>query len=114
MGMGDEMEYLKHGAQLILENLWWMVAAMAGRLMFHGHEAQAGRRRFWGRELPFEIVVASGMGLIGYSACAWLDLPGPVSAGVIGAIGYLGPRAIDTLFERIVERIGKAAEEKTK
>lgn len=81
-------------------HFWWIVAGLAGRLMFHGREAQAGRRRFWGRELPFELLIAIGMGLVGYSSCAWLHLDGPVSAGVVSAIAYLGPRAIDTLFER--------------
>lgn len=84
-------------------HIWWIVAALGGRLLFHSREAQAGRRRFWGRELPFELLVAVGMGLIGYSLCAWLDLAGPVSAGVISAVAYLGPRAIDTLFDRATE-----------
>lgn len=81
-------------------HFWWIVAAFAGRMLFHSREAQAGRRHFWGRELPFELVIAVVMGLIAFSLCAWLDLTGPVSAGVISAVAYLGPRAIDTLFER--------------
>lgn len=84
-------------------HFWWIVAAIAGRLLFHSREAQAGRRHFWGRELPFELVIAVVMGLIAFSLCAWLDLTGPVSAGVISAVAYLGPRAIDTLFERALE-----------
>lgn len=103
------MEHLKHGALVILENLWWLLAATVGRMMFHGREAQAGRRKFWGRELPFELLIAIGMGLIGYSACAWLSLSGPVSAGAISATGYLGPRAIDTLFERFTKAWEKKA-----
>ena len=81
--------------------LWWILAGATGRLMFHTREAQAGRRKFWGRELPFELAVAVGMGLIGYSVCAYFKLDGPVSAGVVSAIAYLGPRALDTLFERL-------------
>ena len=84
-------------------HIWWIFAAMGGRLLFHSREAQAGRRPFWGRELPFELVIALAMGLIAFSLCAWLDLTGPVSAGVISAVAYLGPRAIDTLFERAME-----------
>lgn len=82
------------------QHFWWIAAGVAGRLMFHGREAQAGRRHFWGRELPFELLIAIGMGLVGNAVCAWLKIAGPDSAGVISAIAYLGPRAIDTLFER--------------
>lgn len=84
-------------------HFWWIVAGLAGRLLFHTREVQAGRRCFWGRELPFELLVAVGMGLIGYSLCAWLKLDGPVSAGVVSAVAYLGPRAIDTLFDRALD-----------
>ncbi len=79
---------------------WWIVAGIAGRLMFHGREAQAGRRKFWGREMPFELLIAVAMGLVGSSLCAWLALDGAVSSGVVSAVAYLGPRAIDTLFDR--------------
>lgn len=82
------------------KHFWWIVAGIAGRLLFHTREVQAGRRCFWGRELPFELVIAIAMGLIGYSLCSWLELTGPVSAGVISAVAYLGPRAIDTMFDR--------------
>lgn len=94
------MEYLRDAALAFFEHLWWLFAAAVGRMMFHSREVQAGRRRFWGRELLIELPIAIGMGLVGHSLCAWLALPGAVSAGLISAIGYLGPRAIDTLFER--------------
>lgn len=85
----------------ISNKFWWITAGAVGRLMFHSREAQAGRRKFWGRELPFELIVAVSMGLIGYSFCAYFKLEGPVSAGVVSAVAYLGPRALDTLFERL-------------
>jgi hypothetical protein len=87
--------------ETVSNKFWWIMAGVIGRLMFHSREAQAGRRSFWGRELPFELVVAVSMGLIGYSVCAYFKLEGPVSAGVVSAIAYLGPRALDTLFERL-------------
>ena len=97
---GPFVENFRHVLSAIFDSVWWFLAAAVGRMMFHSREAQAGRRRFWGRELPFELVIAFGMGLPAYSVCAWLDLTGGQSAGLISAIGYLGPRAIDTLFER--------------
>lgn len=89
--------------EAVSRHFWWIIAAVGGRLLFHSREAQAGRRHFWGRELPFELLIAVVMGLIAFSLCAYLDLTGPVSAGVISAVAYLGPRALDTLFERAME-----------
>lgn len=86
--------------EAVRSQFWWIMAGMAGRLMFHTREAQAGRRRFWGRELPFELIIAVAMGLIGYAVGEYLELSGPVTAGLISALSYLGPRAIDTLFDR--------------
>ena len=90
------------------ENLTWIFVSIVGRLMFHGREAQAGRRRFWGRELPFELIVAVGMGMIGNALCAYLKLDGAVSIGVVSAVAYLGPRAIDTFFDRATAKGTKA------
>ncbi len=92
---------MSHWIESIRENGVWILAGLVGRMMFHAREAQAGRRTFWGRELPFELMLAIGMGLVGYSACAWFELNGPISAGVISAIAYLGPRAIDTAWDRL-------------
>lgn len=82
----------------------WLAPGMVGRMMFHSREVQAGRRRFWGRELPFETAIAVGMAMIGNSIAAYLHLPGPVAAGLIGAISYLGPRFIDTVGASILDR----------
>lgn len=82
------------------EHFWWIVAGLFGRLMFHSREAQAGRRRFWGRELPFELLLAVGMGMIGNAICAYFGIVPEAAAGVVSAVAYLGPRAIDTLFDR--------------
>lgn len=87
-----------------LAKAWPLGAGVIGRLMFHTREAQAGRRRFWGRELLFELPMAVGMSLIGYSLSQWLALPGPVAAGVIGALAYLGPRAIDAAWDKAAQR----------
>mgnify|MGYP002882526481 CR=1 FL=1 len=98
--MGDWFER----AFAALANAWPLGAGLLGRLMFHTREAQAGRRRFWGRELLFELPMAIGMSLIGYSLGEWLSLPGAVSAGMIGALAYLGPRAIDAAFDKAAAR----------
>lgn len=87
--------------ELLRTHVWWIVAGMTGRLMFHSREAQAGRRRFWGRELPFELFLAIGMGMAGNSLCAYFAIAGAASAGVVSTVAYLGPRALDVLFDRL-------------
>lgn len=99
--MGHDLgDYLSGLLESLRPHFWWIVAGIGGRMMFHSREAQAGRRRFFGRELPFELFMAIGMGLIGYSCCAWFKLDGAVSAGAVSAVAYLGPRAIDVMFDR--------------
>lgn len=90
------------------DHLWWLAAGLVGRIMFHTREAQAGNRRFWGRELPFELLVAVGMGMIGYAICSYFKIDGAASAGVVSAVAYLGPRAIDTMFESTAVKGTKA------
>lgn len=77
-----------------------LAAALVGRLMFHSGEVRARRRRFFGPELLWELPVAIGMAIIGEAFCAWAELTQPVSTGVIAALAYLGPRGVQTAFDR--------------
>lgn len=94
---------MKEVAEAAANNGWWVAPGIIGRMMFHSREVQAGRRRFWGRELPFEMLIALGMGMIGYSVGVYWQFPGPVTAGIISTIAYLGPRFIDTAAARGLE-----------
>ena len=42
-----------------------LIGAFTGRLMYHSGEVKLGRRRFFGKELLWEIPVAIGMAIIG-------------------------------------------------
>jgi hypothetical protein len=42
-----------------------LIGAFTGRLMYHSGEVKLGRRRFFGKELLWEIPVAVGMAIIG-------------------------------------------------
>ncbi|WP_257556393.1 phage holin family protein [Sphingobium sp. CFD-2] len=95
---------MKDLADAAANNGWWLAPGIVGRLMFHSKEVQAGRRRFWGREMLPETFIAVGMAMIGNALGTYWDLPGPVSAGLIGALSYLGPRFIDTAGANILER----------
>ena len=106
---GKELD-MKEVVDAAANNGWWLAPGVIGRMMFHSREVQAGRRRFWGKDLPFELLIAIGMSMIGYSLSVYLGLAGTVAAGLIGAIAYLGPRFIDTagasLFDWFKQRKG--------
>ncbi|SOC22201.1 LydA family holin superfamily III, partial [Rhodobacter sp. JA431] len=46
-------------------------AAFAGRLMWHSTEVRSGRRRFFGRELLWELPIAIGMAIIGEAVASY-------------------------------------------
>ena len=75
-----------------------LLGAFAGRLMFHATEVKRGKRRFFGRELVWELPIAIGMAIIGEGAAAYFDLPPTVSTGLIAALAYLGPRGAEVLL----------------
>ena len=69
-----------------------LLGAFIGRLMFHSGEVKLGKRRFFGKELLWEIPVAIGMAIIGEAAASYLGLAQPVSTGLVATLAYLGPR----------------------
>lgn len=75
-----------------------LIGAFTGRLMYHSGEVKLGRRRFFGKELLWEIPVAIGMAIIGEAAAGYLGLGQPVSTGVVATLAYLGPRGAEALL----------------
>jgi hypothetical protein len=75
-----------------------LFGAAAGRLMWHSNEVRKLNRRFFGKELIWELPIAVGMAIIGESASAWLGLDQPIRTGLIAALAYLGPRGAEILF----------------
>ena len=75
-----------------------LIGAFTGRLMWHSGEVKLGRRRFFGKELLWEIPVAVGMALIGEAAARYIGLSQPVSTGFVATLAYLGPRGAEALL----------------
>ncbi len=75
-----------------------LIGAFTGRLMWHSGEVKLGRRRFFGKELLWEIPVAIGMAIIGEAVSSYLGLTQPVSTGVVATLAYLGPRGAEALL----------------
>ncbi|WP_444452579.1 phage holin family protein [Rhodobacter capsulatus] len=90
----------------VIDALWGgaittLAAALAGRLMWHSTEVRARRRRFFGRELLWELPVAIGMAIIGEAVAAYFGLSRTVTTGVIASLSYLGPRGAEALLRQI-------------
>ncbi|MDP7150214.1 MAG: phage holin family protein [Paracoccaceae bacterium] len=75
-----------------------LIGAFTGRLMWHSGEVKLGNRRFFGKELLWEIPVAVGMALIGDAAANYIGLTQPVSTGFVATLAYLGPRGAESLL----------------
>lgn len=75
-----------------------LIGALVGRLMWHSGEVKLGKRKFFGRELLWEIPVAVGMAMIGDAAATYIGLTQPVSTGFVATLAYLGPRGAETLI----------------
>ncbi|WP_457662869.1 phage holin family protein [Sinorhizobium medicae] len=92
-------------ALIELFNAWFggaattMIGALVGRLMWHTNEVRKMRRKFFGKELFWEIPIAVGMAFIGAALASWLALEQPMASGLI-ALAYLGPRGSEVLFMR--------------
>jgi hypothetical protein len=81
-----------------------LIGAFTGRLMWHSGEVKLGNRRFFGKELLWEIPVAVGMALIGEAAARYIGLSQPVSTGFVATLAYLGPRGAEALLTTWIGR----------
>nr|WP_244563964.1 phage holin family protein [Ensifer aridi] len=76
-----------------------MIGALVGRLMWHTNEVRKMRRKFFGKELLWEMPIAVGMG---EALASWLALEQPMATGLIAALAYHGPRGPEIRFMRLV------------
>ncbi len=96
----------KYNSLVELLNAWFggafttLIGACVGRFMWHAQEVRKMRRKFFGRELLWEMPIAIGMALIGEGLASWLQFGQPASTGLIAALAYLGPRGAEVLFMR--------------
>lgn len=81
---------------------WFAVVFFAalGRLIWHAEEVKRGNRQFWSRALALDMIIACGMGVIAHGICVWAGITSHVAGAFIAAAGYLGPHAIDVIFNK--------------
>lgn len=83
-----------------------IVGSLMGRLMWIGGQVRAGRRRFWSKELFWELPIVFGMAFIGEGVSSWMGFSPQTSTATIAALAYLGPRGAEVLFFKIFARKG--------
>ena len=94
----SEQSFLETLNGLFGGTLTTLIGAFTGRLMWHSGEVKLGNRRFFGKELLWEIPVAVGMALIGEAAARYIGLSQPVSTGFVATLAYLGPRGAEAML----------------
>lgn len=97
-GLIEAMNKLFGGAATTL------IAALAGRLMYHAGEVRAKRRPIWSRDLIWELPIAVGMALIGDGVGEYLDVSNTQQVAIVAVLSYLGPRGAGALLEKWVDR----------
>lgn len=81
-------------------------ASFAGRMMWHVAQVRQGRRRFWSLELLFDAPVVVSMFFIGIGLAEYFKLGFYGTCGLVAALSYLGPRGVETLAMRWVDKKG--------
>lgn len=99
-GLAETMNKLLGGAGATA------VFALLGRLMWHGQEVRAKRRRFLGRELIWEFPMALTLGLIGEGLADWAEISSNTQAALIAGLAYLGPKGTQAILESWWQRRG--------
>ncbi|PZU17805.1 MAG: hypothetical protein DI589_25645 [Shinella sp.] len=80
------------------------VAAFFGRMSWVVGQVRKGHRRFWSLHLLWELPIMFAMVIIGDAISAAMGFRQPVSAGVVTALAYLGPRGVEVLFMKWFDR----------
>lgn len=75
-----------------------LFGALTGRLMWHAGEVRQGKRKFFGKEIVWEIPVAVGMAMVGEAVASYFGFGQPVSTGIVAVLAYLGPRGAEAFL----------------
>lgn len=100
----------KYTPLIELLNAWFggaattLIAVFAGRLMWHTNEVRKLRRKFFGKELLWEMPIAVGMAFHRGGAGELAALGQPMATGMIAALAYLGAAGVSGAVHVLVRR----------
>jgi hypothetical protein len=98
--MADESSIFDFLNNVLPGSMSTLVGAFLGRAMWHGVEVKARRRKFFGRELIWEIPVVLGMWMIGLGVGEYMELHTNATAAVCAILAYLGPKGTEAALAR--------------
>jgi len=78
-------------------------AALA-RFLYHHRLVRLGHRRFWSIDLVWEMPTAAFSAVIGGGLASYFALGLPETHAVVGACAWLGPRGMEVVLARVVEK----------
>ena len=90
--------------QLVAGILGMFPTAFLARFLLHHQLVRAGHRRFWSRELLWELPMAVLCAIVGGGAAAILEVEGMAAHAVVGAVAWLGPRGLEVMLTRWAAR----------
>jgi hypothetical protein len=87
---------------------WTGAGGLVGRLMFHAHQVQRGKRKPLSWVLAADLPIGLGMGWLTLGGCDWFGIAAAPSISLAIAAGHLGPYSIDRVFAALAERYFKS------
>lgn len=78
--------------------------AALGRALAHHQLVRLGHRKFFSRDLLWELPTVAFCGIVGGGLAAYLELPPMAVHAVVAVTAYMGPRGIEVLLTRWVEK----------
>lgn len=101
------LENLKDGIGAVGTGL---AGATGFRLVWVGYQLRAGDRRIVAAWLAFELFIAVVMGLAALGVAEWFELTTWQTFALAGAFGWLGPKGIEALVLRWLDRVAPKRE----
>ena len=90
--------------QAIIGAVGLLPTALLARFLWHHRLVRRGQRRFWSRDLLWEVPTAGLCAIVGGGIASSFGLDPMASHAVVGVVGWLGPRGIEALLARLVTR----------
>lgn len=84
-----------------------VLAVLVGRMATISEQIRSGQRRFWDRDILWEIPTVLFVSFVAFGLAEWLALPQGPSLGLASVLGWLGPRIIERVVLRYIATVSK-------
>ena len=95
--------------QQALESAWGMISgfiftALLARLLWHVRQVKMRQRKLFSVDILWEIPVAILAIIFGAGIADYFGIDGMAAQAIVGAMAWLGPRGVEDIVCRIIER----------